>query len=813
MIERKYLLWFDILGFEKLAEEIAEKKGLAERKIRDDFVNVIKERVGAIEAKGEIIGKNYGERDDWMVVTPSLESVFRVICEILDHNTGYENYERIPLEIAIGVGEYDRWARFEGTKFIIEKPTIEFLKAKIVTYYHNWYKQNHNNESPKFTFIVLTKSCYDALEPLDKKLCQRIEYKYKNKGEEVITLFIADPEKVQQRGKIFEFLEKIKRPGSRLYDRIYDLHVPPLEYEEIKDVFKTARIVFITGTAEYGKTYTAVRLLWEYYNQGYEPIWVAGGESLERWDVRKRLEEIEKELKPHQVIYFEDPFGKIRYEGRESLEREIGTIMESVRNVEDVYVIITSREEVFKEFEKEQLSSVEIKQFERKLSIKKPSYDYAKRKEILLRWAEAKGCRWFEDNYLRDLVSVQIKDERKLPTPLSIKDFVYSTLNIVEKNRLMEKIEEKSKETAKSFAEEIENMTDDKILFLSFPFISNFPTGFVRGEYEKLVKELEIEEPMEFDEVLSWFKDDKIVISVGTIMFSHPSYFEALKCLLVKEGRLTRINKGIFCKVLLKLADKERTASTVVLALALNFDSLPVDVRNLLFKFAERNVTAKAVVWVLGRNFSRLPKDVRNELVFKLADKERTASTVTRIVAHYFSGFSEDVRNKLLFKLSERAEGSLMWFVNRNFEKLSEDTRNKLLLKLAEKDDTAYGVARIVALNFDRLPEDVRNELLFKLAVKDKAKRIVTGIVVHYFDRVPREVKNLLDELQFHLQQILIDFCSVDYRKTDALDLISKARSKLNEDFVLEILEKLSKDRREKVRIKAQELMVSVKKR
>jgi hypothetical protein len=74
------------------------------------------------------------------------------------------------------------------------------------------------------------------------------------------------------RSKVYDFLEIIGKPGSKSYDRIDRLYVPPKEYDDIKKLLFEKQIVFITGTAEYGKTYTAVRLLWEYFMKGYEPI-------------------------------------------------------------------------------------------------------------------------------------------------------------------------------------------------------------------------------------------------------------------------------------------------------------------------------------------------------------------------------------------------------------------------------------------------------------------------------------------------------------------------------------------------------------
>jgi hypothetical protein len=62
------------------------------------------------------------------------------------------------------------------------------------------------------------------------------------------------------------------------------------------------RLVFITGTKEYGKTYTAVRLLWEYFNKGYEPIWYRGDNEEDRSNVRNKLVKIENVLKPGHII-------------------------------------------------------------------------------------------------------------------------------------------------------------------------------------------------------------------------------------------------------------------------------------------------------------------------------------------------------------------------------------------------------------------------------------------------------------------------------------------------------------------------------
>jgi hypothetical protein len=81
--------------------------------------------------------------------------------------------------------------------------------------------------------------------------------------------------------KINEFLRKIGEELTKKYERIDDLYVPPTNYDDIKEALCKDRILFISGTQEYGKTYTAVHLLWEYFNKGYEPVWFEGAERKE----------------------------------------------------------------------------------------------------------------------------------------------------------------------------------------------------------------------------------------------------------------------------------------------------------------------------------------------------------------------------------------------------------------------------------------------------------------------------------------------------------------------------------------------------
>ncbi|PKP58145.1 MAG: hypothetical protein CVT89_03320, partial [Candidatus Altiarchaeales archaeon HGW-Altiarchaeales-2] len=404
------------------------------------------------------------------------------------------------------------------------------------------------------------------------------------------------------------------------------------------------------------------------------------GSEKEITEVAKELIDIEKHLKPKHIIYFEDPFGKTKtvYERRDVLRERIKAIINSVKNTKDCYVIITSRKDVFGEFKKESLTVEEIENFEKELNIIKPSYAVKKRQKILEEWANEKGCKWFKDEKLRSIVFNALADEKKLPTPLNIHDFVQSTIQINDETELKREIDKYSQEGERAFADEIKGLYEsgrkDRVLFLSFIFVSeDFEKEFVKQEYEKLKKEnFEDFEKILKEEYRVKEEEEEFFGKRRVLKFSHPSYSQAIPYVLEDV-----VCRKIFCNVLKELAKKDSAAWYVARAVANNFEKLPDDVRNLLFELAEKDSAARDVARAIVDNFDKLPEDVRN-LLFELAKKDSAVRDVAQAVAN-------------------------------NFNKLPDDVRNKLLFELAKKDSAAWYVAQAVAENFDKLPEDVRN--------------------------------------------------------------------------------------------------------
>ena len=747
---KRYLIFLDILGFYQLPKLIAKETNIEDRKIRVDFLNVINGRIALLKDKDYILDE-YNGTDNWILVTDEINKVFLSIYEILEHNTGYKNYKKIPIEIAIGTVEYDNWVKYDGKNLIVENETIEFLKTSICKRYCDWFKEIHG-KSIQSTYILLTESFFEGLDSFDKHNLPEM-YFDQTEDEKKYEFVAAEIDEFKKRGKILKFMEVINHSGDKQLSWLDKIYVPPLEYPEIVRTLKEKRIVFITGTPEFGKTYTAVKLLWDYYNLGYDPLWIDGEEAIDRIEVRKRFYEA-SDVKPGRIVYFEDPFGKTIYEKRESLEREIGMVIEGMKNVLNVYVVITSREEVFKEFEKENLSGTQLKDFEEKLNIKRPSYDDHKRNLILLNWAKAENCKWLQNNYLTSKILNLIDDDKILPTPLNIKAFTIASSNIDDEKKLNEIIKEKSKETSKAFAKEITHMAIDKILFLMFPFISErFEIGFIRVIYDELLEELNLESAWNFEKVINWFKNDKINIKDNKVQFSHSSYREAVNCFLFDDNYSHNKSSLIFGRLMIKLCQWDEIAKDVLWVVSLNFNNIPEDLRNdLLLRFNENKITMWNYSWCIAFNFDIIPASLRNMILEKIYKEYESVWSLLSIIKDHFGLVPEFLREKIIFHLSKIDEvmEDVLQILFEHFDDINEDLRNILLLKFAKNKHIQYDIIQILFEHFDEiLPMDFRNKLLLNLYENRDNRHFVAIVIANYYDQLPDELRILLTDYPY----------------------------------------------------------------
>jgi tetratricopeptide (TPR) repeat protein len=561
--------------------------------------------------------------------------------------------------------------------------------------------------------------------------------------------------------KFNNFLQSIRKNGSPIYDRFEDTYVPPIEYDEIEKTLKDSSCVFIIGTAEYGKRYTAIKLLWEYYQTGYTIRYVEDSQEIDQM-VRK-LTDQNPSLK-HSIVYFDAPLGKIDYKANGEFEESIGIIIPALSRL-DIYLVVTMRGEIYQKFDP--LGKKELEKHVKKMIIGNHSYDYEKRKEMLLRWASLKKCKWLQDEKLKAKVLEVIKNEIKLPTPLNLREFTSATAEILDETEILKILDSKSQRTPERFAKEIKLMSVDKMLFLCFPFVSErFSIDFVKENYYKLVKVLDAEDyAWKFDTVLEWFKDDKVDISYiysddikikgnvvvfdvpaekfltdpemqlevvkllknqkldtaskegsrSRIKFSHPSYFEAIQFVISEETNVTKEGKipfhNILSSLLINLADDEFAVSAVCNTVASNFDRLPKDVQNLLFKLADNAYSAGSVAIAVSDYFDRLPKDVQNLLLKISGNKEANVAMASALSRNY-DKLPEEIR-EILFKLSYINDKKAELMSYAIFPYLGK------IIKDFAKEESAMDTWFRPPVNMidylSMLPEDARNKLLERL--------------------------------------------------------------------------------------------------
>jgi hypothetical protein len=523
--ENKFLIYLDILGFEELARQIAEKsKIISEIKIREDFISIIDQKIIEVESRGEIAGK-LEQQDAWLLVANSLDSVFETVYHILNHNTQLKGYEKIPLEIAVGYGQYSKWSKLSGKNLVCEKSTIDFLKSHLTDAYRNCYKERYSRPITN-SFVVLSESVYKLMAYYEKKLFRRIKNPLSKNGKISNYFFAADIKDVIKRGKLLNFLGKIGKSKNSWFRRIDSAYVEPNEYESILENLEKKKILFLVGDPEIGKTYTAARILWEYYLKGYTPVWNSGKEPPDRKVIRKKL--CEFDISNHTVTYFEDPFGQNRFEDRPELRRLIQTILFNIKQL-DTRVIISSRENVFKEFTKEILSEKDLSEFVFEMKLMKPSYTIDKMTQILISWAREHNCRWLSSNELT--FDILIEANRRLTTPLSLWDFAFSSKEYVNPSKLRALIKEKSKAVKASFAEEIVQMSKEKIVFLSLiSILSQLKPAVVKDIYHKISEHLKLNDSYQnsFESLEEQFATKVTLSEVGFHTqyygFTHVSY-------------------------------------------------------------------------------------------------------------------------------------------------------------------------------------------------------------------------------------------------------------------------------------------------
>jgi len=340
-----WFIYIDILAYEKLAEELCTASQFSsiekarDKFIREPFQNKFEQLRSTLKISGRFLN------DECYFLTTDYEQVFTIVSEMSMIDIPIQNFDFIPVSIAIDYLEIEspELPPIVGNNIIIS------LKTDLISKYKDYFKAK-NFESIKNSSLICSSSYYTHLDNLEKEHFEKITIRYSSHA-----IYLGDLAYYQRHSQLIALMNELKLP--KRYDRIDDVYVNPLIFGEIISKLESNRVVFITGSGESGKTYTAIRIIWELHrNKGLKGKYVSGTIEHERRASSKNLVNLLDEKYDNHVIYFEDPFGKYKYERNEELERHIASCIASVKRNENLYVIITSREEVFQEFESKRFS-------------------------------------------------------------------------------------------------------------------------------------------------------------------------------------------------------------------------------------------------------------------------------------------------------------------------------------------------------------------------------------------------------------------------------------------------------------------------
>jgi len=707
----KGVLYVDILGYQKKAREEAEKTGRPVEDIRNSYIVSIEERLNDLKKRGIIAFHTRPDYSDaWLAFTESVPSALKIVGEI--------SKAQLPLGIAISAGtfEHSHWTTRSDK-------IVAFLKTDIISDYMKFYK-NRYHRSPVRTFILLTPQAYERIE--FKGICAR--------PHPTANFYLVKQEGLERELRMLAFLKKINLRRVE-YREIEKLYVEPNNYEELKGILDEHHIVFLVGDAEEGKTYTAIRLLLE-YSKEYNPIYVPEERKREQWEFIRGKRELEG-----KITYLEDPWGKVEFERIESLFSDIGTFIAEAKR-KKCKIIVTSREKVFREFEKRKETTEDLYDYVARFKVHL-TYSVENLSEMLEKYVNVFEPRWGKNKKLRNAALEAVGEE--LRTPMSIKKLMDYSRDAENMDKLQAAIEKAAADTKITFAREIKEMFNrkeyDKLVCLSLVHIGIEPE-IAKSCYRTVLKELgcDLKQACYFDDLLYEFDE---VETTYVLRFIHPCYWDAFNAALTDSGKPNNMCRTIFCPVLLILYSSDEAADAAAWAVARNFDKIPEDLRNkLLFDFCGRDEAAEAAAWTVARNFDKIPEGLRNNILFELYDRYEAVRGRLEDPGE----LSLDMQNKLLLILSDREKAlrPVARAVTENFDRLPRYAR-VVLFALSQKQDTARYVAWGLEENFNKIPQDVRNRLLVVFSKNEEIARTAARIVARNFNEIPQDVRNRFD--------------------------------------------------------------------
>ncbi|HEX8736902.1 MAG TPA: SIR2 family protein [Pyrinomonadaceae bacterium] len=416
------------------------------------------------------------------------------------------------------------------------------------------------------------------------------------------------------RTTIDSFLQKIgfenelKIPRSR-YKNLHTLYVKPTEYDDIINKLERDHVLFIIGEPHMGKTYTAMYLLWEYYQKDYETIHVRHDQLIHLLHQHDRnLKELLLKLftpinHSPRIVHFDDPFGETLERRTDIFADGLDTFLELARDFENLRVVVTSRLNIFDEAVAKSRDN-NLEELERTLRVH-TSY----RREVLLDILH-RYTRFYKPAWINDEKIVAELDEKLpalLPAPHNIEFFVRTSETLNSPDAVLAHVE-KSRKMISALADWIRLMPPHEQIFLMWVEICSASgilfsnTSAAEIDIEKAYKGnlayLYLEghlpgiPPMSFPNAKDKFETillERREDAAGALRldFVHPSYHEAFWYAVKQDFPVAQWWRLLCAHLYDVLRDLDKSIDLVQLKMIERYGTINRDLNQLLLLSAE----------------------------------------------------------------------------------------------------------------------------------------------------------------------------------------------------------------------------------
>ena len=408
-----------------------------------------------------------------------------------------------------------------------------------------WKERQYTDLKPLYKVYQMKNDSEYAIFEID--LVNKKPLQPRNLYTKPNVMFIDD-DTISNRSS-YNFLQLIgnNNIGYKLID---DLFVEPNEYLQIKKSLEEKNIVLIIGDPGIGKTYTAVKLLHEYYKEGYKPIWVMGMSKEDRELQSAKI--MNYEPNEREIVYFEDPFGRTQFERRDDVLQIFLPLLDRIKNSHSK-LIVTSRSTVFQSFKNEVPHSELMNEYVEILNIQKPSYSKAKLKQIYENLCNVDTNNGLYEKWRNAIYRAIDRDQ--LITPIMINQLAGTLQTITTDNQFWERISLlKSNNLLMVVMNELKMLSVPSRILLFIMFLHGrylVKLSAIYEEYSRTQHLVKDELGLPFMSLLSSeltlqkSRIEKIGTKKQALRFVHPMYEEAIGELIQKD--VSSLNVFMIC--------------------------------------------------------------------------------------------------------------------------------------------------------------------------------------------------------------------------------------------------------------------------